>query len=50
MNCFIKYSKFISVNEFHLAEDLADIVIREVINNYRLLDEFIINKNTTFAL
>ena len=47
---FTKYSKFILVNESHSIEDLADTVIREVINNYRLPDEFIIDKSTTFAL
>ncbi len=46
---FIKYSKFISVNEFYLVEDLIDIVVREIINNYRLLNEFVINKGTTFV-
>ncbi len=46
----IKYGKFILINESHSVKDLADIVIREVINNYRLLDEFIIDRNITFAL
>jgi len=47
---FIKYSKFILINESHLIEDLVDIIVREVINNYRLPDEFIIDKGTIFAL
>src|SRR6266566_1798069 len=47
---FIKYSKFISINKSHLIKDLVDIIIRKVINNYRLPNEFIINRNTTFAL
>ncbi len=47
---FIKYSKFIPINESHLIKDLADIVIREIINNYKLSDEFVINRGTTFAL
>src|SRR6266566_1503218 len=46
----IKYNKFILVNKSYLIEDLVDIIIREVINNYRLLNEFIIDKNTTFIL
>src|SRR6266566_3641947 len=46
----IKYSKFIPINKSYLIEDLIDIIIREVINNYRLLNEFIIDKNTTFIL
>ena len=47
---FTKYNKFIFINESYLIEDLIDIVVRKVINNYRLLDKFIINKNTTFTL
>ena len=47
---FIKYNKFIPINESHSIKDLADIVIREIINNYRLSDEFIIDKNITFVL
>ncbi|SRR6266566_2018761 len=46
---FIKYGKFISINESHSIEDLVDIVVREIISNYGLLDEFIIDKNTTFV-
>ncbi len=46
----IKYNKFIPINESHSIKDLADIVIREIINNYRLSDEFIIDKNITFVL
>ncbi len=49
MDRFTKYSKFISANESYSVEDLADIVVRKVINNYRLLDEFIIDKSTIFA-
>ncbi len=47
---FTKYNKFILINESYLVEDLIDIVIWEVINNYGLLDKFIINRGTTFAL
>ena len=47
---FTKYNKFIPTNEFHSIKDLVDIVIWEVINNYGLLDKFIINRGTTFAL
>src|SRR6266699_2591269 len=47
---FTKYSKFIPINESHLTEDLTNIIIREVINNYGLLDEFITNRSITFAL
>ena len=46
---FIKYNKFILNNESYSIEDLVDIVIREVISNYRLLNEFIIDKGTTFV-
>ncbi len=48
MDRFIKYSKFIPINKSHLAEDLVDIVVREVINNYKLSNEFVIDRNTTF--
>ncbi len=47
---FTKYSKFVSINESYSIEDLADIVIWEVINNYRLLDEFMIDKDIIFVL
>ncbi len=47
---FIKYNKFIPMNEFHLIKDLVDIVIRKIINNYKLLDEFVINRGITFVL
>ena len=47
---FIKYGKFILVNESHLTKDLTDIVIRKVINNYKLLNKFVTNKNITFIL
>ena len=47
---FTKYSKFIFANKSHLTKDLIDIIIRKVINNYRLLNEFIIDKGTIFAL
>ena len=46
---FTKYNKFISINKSHLIEDLADIVVRKVINNYKLPNEFIIDKNITFV-
>ncbi len=46
---FTKYSKLIPINEFYSIEDLTDTVIREVINNYGLPDEFIIDRSTTFA-
>ena len=46
----IKYSKFILINEFYLIKDLVDTIIWEVINNYRLPNEFIIDKDITFAL
>ena len=46
----IKYNKFIPINEFHLIKDLADIIVRKIINNYKLLNEFIINKNIIFVL
>ncbi len=47
---FIKYNKFILVNEFHLIKDLIDTIIRKIINNYRLLNKFVTNKSITFAL
>src|SRR6266566_5584601 len=46
---FIKYNKFTPVNKSHLIEDLIDIVVQKVISNYKLLDKFITDKNTTFA-
>ncbi|SRR6266699_4720072 len=46
---FIKYNKFTSVNESQSIEDLIDIVIWEVISNYRLPNEFVIDKDITFA-
>ncbi len=46
---FIKYSKFIPINESYLIKDFVNIVIRKVINNYRLSNKFIIDKDTTFA-
>ncbi len=49
MEYFTKYNKFILVNESYLIEDLMDIVVREVISNYRLLDEFVIDRGTIFA-
>ncbi len=50
VECFTKYNKFILVNESHSTEDLVDTIIREVINNYRLPDEFVIDKSTIFVL
>src|SRR6266699_2857044 len=47
---FIKYGKFIPINKSYSIEDFADIIIRKVINNYGLLDEFVINRGTTFTL
>ncbi len=47
---FIKYDKFIFINESHSIKDLADIVVRKIINNHKFLDEFIIDRNTTFIL
>ena len=47
---FIKYNKFIPINKSYLIKDFIDIIIREIINNYRLPDEFITNKDTTFVL
>ncbi len=46
---FIKYNKFIPINKFYLTKDFADIIIREIINNYRLLNEFITDRSITFA-
>ena len=47
---FTKYNKFIPINESHSTEDLTDIIIRKVINNHRLPDEFVIDRNTIFTL
>ncbi len=47
---FTKYSKFISINESYSIKDFTDTVIQEVISNYRLPDEFIIDKGITFVL
>ena len=46
---FTKYSKFIPINEFHLAKDFVDIIIQKIINNYRLPNKFITDRNITFA-
>ncbi len=45
----IKYNKFIPINESYLIEDLANIIIRKIISNYRLPNEFITDRNTTFT-
>jgi len=50
MERLIKYSKFILINESHSTKDLVDIIIWKIINNYGLLDEFIIDRSITFAL
>ncbi len=47
---FIKYNKFIPINESHSIKNFINIVIRKIINNYRLPNEFIINKNIIFIL
>jgi|SRR6266699_1949409 len=47
---FTKYSKFIPINKSYLTKDFIDIIIQEIINNYGLLNEFVIDKNMTFAL
>ncbi len=49
MDRLTKYNKFISINKSHLIKDLADIVVREVISNYKLSDKFVINRNTIFT-
>ncbi len=49
MERFTKYNKFIPVNESYLTKDLVDIIIQKIINNYRLPNEFITDKDTTFA-
>ncbi len=46
----MKYNKFIFITESYSIEDLVDTIVRKVINNYRLLNEFITDRNTTFAL
>ncbi len=46
----IKYNKFILINESYLIEDFANIIIRKIINNYKLLNEFITNKSIIFIL
>src|SRR6266566_431221 len=46
---FIKYSKFIFINESYSTEDFVDIVIRKIINNYRLPDEFVTDRSTIFV-
>ncbi|SRR6266699_2238681 len=50
IECLIKYSKFILINESYSIKDLVNIIIREIINNYRLLDEFKIDRDITFVL
>jgi len=46
---FTKYNKFILANESHSTKDLTNIIIREIINNHRLPDEFITDRSTTFT-
>ncbi len=50
MDRFTKYNKFTSANESHSIKDFADIVVREIISNHGLPDEFVTDKDTTFAL
>ncbi len=47
---FIKYNKFIPINESYLVENLVDIIIWKIISNYRLPNKFIINKSIIFVL
>ena len=49
MNRLTKYSKFTPTNKSHFVKDFADIVVRKVINNYRLPDEFVTDKSTIFV-
>ncbi len=44
-----KYGKFMSANESHSIEDLADIIVRKVISNHRLPNEFVTDRGTTFV-
>ena len=46
----IKYNNFIFINESYSIKDFINIVIWEVINNYGLLNEFVIDRDTTFTL
>jgi hypothetical protein len=44
-----KYGRFVPINESHTAEDLTNIVIREIVSNHGLPDEIITDRGTTFA-
>jgi hypothetical protein len=46
---FTKYRRFVPINEFHIAEDFTNIIIREIVSNHGLPDEFIIDRGTTFT-
>jgi len=48
VNKLIKYIMFILFKETVTASVLMYIILQELINNYELLKEFIINKNKLF--
>ena len=49
MERLIKYAYFIPFKEVILAPELAHIIMRTVIANYRLLEEWITDRDTKFT-
>jgi len=47
---YTAYNLKILINESHIIKDLVEIIICKIVNNYRLLDEFINDKRTIFVL
>ena len=50
MDKFTKWGYFIAYIEEILAEDIAQVYIKEVFLKYKVLDKIILNKDTRFIL
>ena len=50
MDKFTKWGYFIAYTEEILAEDIAQVYIKEIFLKYRVLDKIILDKNTRFIL
>ncbi len=44
-----KYKRFTPINKSYITKDLTNIIIREIVNNYELPNEFINDKKTIFT-
>ena len=44
-----KYAYFLPYYELYTIEDLTYTFLRNIVNNYRLLDDIVNNKGTTFT-